>query len=163
MDWIELYNDIHNKLNNITPLYFDCGQLCNNACCSSSNNSGMVLFPYEDEYYKSISHTFSITDGNFYKLLVCDGTCDRDIRPLSCIIYPLFPYLYEDDRLDLKLDTRAYNKCPLYFTDIEQLKLQPLFRLKLFKIFEQLIKNDEINLFLKKLTKELVSIENLIK
>ena len=163
MNWINFYSSIHKSINNVTPLYFDCGELCNKACCSSINNNGMMLFPNEDLYINSIENDFIINNGDNFKLLICKGTCNRAIRPLSCIIYPLFPYLYNDERLDLKLDPRAYNKCPLFYSDIEQLKLQPLFRLKLFKIFENIKQNKEINIFLKRITIELLEIEKFIK
>jgi len=162
MDYIKFYKHIYEKFSIITPLYFDCGQLCNNKCCQN-NNKGMILFPFEEEFLNSFENDYNIVKSNSYNILYCDGTCNRNFRPLSCIIFPLFPFLFEDGRLDIRLDPRSKNFCPLYYQDIPELEFQPLFRIKLFILFNELIKDDNIKEFLKKLTLELIEIEKFTK
>ncbi|MBN2851610.1 MAG: hypothetical protein JXQ23_02605 [Clostridia bacterium] len=158
MNWIEYYQNLYHKFSQLTPLYFDCGQLCSKICCAD-NDKGMILFPHEESYIESLSLDYRIQENEGYHFLFCNGSCERDFRPLACIMFPLFPFLYEDGRLDLKLDTRGKNLCPLCSVDMEELRLQPLFRLRLFKLFTVMIKNEEISDYLKKLTLELIEIE----
>ncbi len=162
MDWINYYKHIYNKISPLTPLYFDCGELCNQKCCQD-NGKGMILFPHEKEYLNTLSTDFTIVENNDFDTLFCTGVCQRETRPIACVIYPLFPYLYEDGRLDIRIDIRGKNSCPLYYDDFEELSLQPLFRLKLFVLFEEMIKDKEIFKFLRMMTDELLTIEKLTK
>lgn len=159
MNWINVYKDIYKKYSKITPLYFDCGELCNRKCCDTSKESYMMLFPHEDEYIKSIETDYKIIESNGYKYINCGGVCNREYRPLSCVIFPLFPYLDDDGRLNLDIDLRSKNYCPLALDNMEELKLQPLFRLKLFKLFYELIKYEEFNEFIKKISKDITELE----
>lgn len=70
-----LYNKVFKIIKDYTPLTVDCGVLCNHACCKGDENTGMLLFPFEET-----SLDVKITeDGN--RLAVCNGSCDRNIRP----------------------------------------------------------------------------------
>lgn len=162
MNWINYYKQIYKKISPLTPLYFDCGELCNEKCCQD-NGKGMILFPNEDEYINSLTTDFNIIKTEKINTLFCTGTCKRNTRPIACVIYPLFPYLYEDGRLDLRKDIRGKNNCPLYYDDFDELSLQPLFRLKLFNLFNEMIKNKEVYQFLRMMTDELLTIEKLTK
>lgn len=96
----------------ITPLTFDCGLLCGSRCCKGGKDAGMRLFPGETP---DGSFTVQKTpDGG--RLLLCGGHCDRKVRPLSCRIFPLFPYLGEDGRIRAGFDPRAFAVCPLVRT-----------------------------------------------
>ena len=33
---------------NVTPLDFDCGKLCDGKCCKGTDDTGMILFPGEE-------------------------------------------------------------------------------------------------------------------
>jgi len=162
MNWIEYYHNLYKKCTLLTPLYFDCGQLCHNKCCED-NGKGMILFPHEELYLQSITTDYRITENDGYHILYCQGICDRSIRPLSCLIFPLFPFLYEDGRLDLKWDPRGKNLCPLCSLGMDELRLQPLFRLRLFKLFNDMLEMEDIRNFLKKMTAELLEIERFTK
>lgn len=162
MNWTEYYKNLYKKFSRLTPLYFDCGELCNKVCCKNEGK-GMILFPHEEMYLKSLPLDFKIIENEGYHFLFCNGSCVRDCRPLACIMFPLFPFLSEDGRLDLKADPRGRNICPLCSVDLDELKLQPLFRLKLFRLFTDMIENREINDFLKKLTLELLEIDRFTK
>ncbi|MBQ9913907.1 MAG: hypothetical protein IJO73_06740 [Clostridia bacterium] len=89
-----------------TPLSADCGLLCDKACCRGDGETGMLLFPGEDTPLPVIER-----DG--VRLCVCEGSCDRSTRPLSCIIFPFFPYMTEDGKIKAAADIRGINICPL--------------------------------------------------
>ena len=72
----------------------------------------MLLFPGEEALYRELPEGFSITrdegavPGAY--LLTCEGWCDREMRPLSCRLFPLLP-----TRKGAKLDRRGWAVCPL--------------------------------------------------
>lgn len=109
-------------LADITPLDMDCGQLCGHACCCPQDTDdeglqcGMRLFPGEEDFLKdsSLSNSASLIpcrDGS--TLLICGGSCRRSSRPLSCRLFPLFPYVDEAGRVKAVYDPRAWRVCPL--------------------------------------------------
>lgn len=89
----------------LTPLKADCGVVCNAACCKGDSDTGMLLFPHEDT-------VLSITEKDGRRLAVCDGTCDRKTRPLSCRIFPFFPAVTESG-IEVTADYRGAAVCPL--------------------------------------------------
>ncbi len=95
-----------NIISDFTPLYADCGLICDKSCCKGDNNTGMLLFPGEDTNLRTI-----VKDG--VCLCVCDGSCNRDDRPLSCMIFPFFPYMDTDGKIRAVTDTRGINICPM--------------------------------------------------
>ncbi len=103
----------YSVLRRVTPLNFDCGKICNGKCCKGDEKTGMLLFPGEEKLIDPNINIIETESGD--KLAVCDGTCDRNRRPLSCRIYPLFPIIYENnDKTVIKVvfDFRA--DCPLW-------------------------------------------------
>ena len=50
-------------------------------------------------------------------ILLCDGHCQRDMRPFACRIFPLFPLVRRKDdgayAIDIIYDPRAASICPL--------------------------------------------------
>ena len=162
-DFIDIYSHAYTMLKDRTPVMFDCGNLCSSACCHD-NGLGMLLFPYEDIFINSIPNDFIIKnsniviDGYTVKLLYCKGTCNRNIRPLACRIFPLFPYTYEDNRVSVKFDPRASGTCPLLLTDVEGIYMSGVFRLMIYKTALMLIDNPLIQAFLIHMTKELETI-----
>lgn len=99
-------------LEDLTPLTTDCGAVCDGRCCQESADSqGMLLFPGEEILLADAGYTITPADGGY--LLTCDGTCDRTRRPLSCRIFPLFPYVTEEGRVRAVYDPRGYRLCPL--------------------------------------------------
>ena len=119
------YNYLYRKLNNRTPLKTDCGKLCSNACCVDSDGEemGMYLFPKEEEMFLD-KPDFRIEDGFFSymgkkaKILYCKPYCKRSERPLSCRIFPLFPYITIDGELKIIVDPRSRSMCPLYKAEL---------------------------------------------
>ncbi len=106
-------------LDTLTPLRQDCGALCGAACCQpdAEADSGMYLFPGEAALYATadwarVLPTRWVVDGAPVPLLVCEGRCPRDQRPLSCRLFPLAPRI-QNGVLTLRMDPRARPVCPL--------------------------------------------------
>lgn len=92
-----------------TPLNYDCGKICNGKCCKGDENTGMIIFPGEEKFLDE-NIEIKETDSGM-KIAVCNGNCDRNKRPLSCRIYPLFPIIRENEKIKAIVDIRA--DCPL--------------------------------------------------
>lgn len=114
-------------LDQVTPLYRDCGALCALACCQSDEAGlgGMLLHPGEAALYNKLPPGFSIQkdcsllpDG---QLLRCEGRCDRAERPLACRVFPLM-FITKGEGLDVALDPRAWPLCPLMPSGIPGLR-----------------------------------------
>ena len=101
-------------LESLTPLKRDCGRSCGAACCQSDEDGqgGMLLFPGEEKLYASLPMGWTIEPNHAVipngLLLICDGHCDRSMRPLSCRLFPLLP-----TRTGARMDRRAWAVCPL--------------------------------------------------
>lgn len=96
-------------LRRTTPLDFDCGKICNGKCCKGDEKTGMLLFPGEENLIDPYINVIETESGD--KLAVCNGSCDRNRRPLSCRIYPLFPVITGEGNVKVSFDYRA--ECPL--------------------------------------------------
>jgi len=108
---------------NVTPFSFDCGDLCDKACCSGDGE--VKLLPKEHELFTDVSG-FSYNKGN----LVCSTNCseNRGVRPFYCRIFPLLPLVKkENGALIIKLvfDPQGENICPIIK---ENLKTDFLFK-----------------------------------
>lgn len=156
----EIYKSIYRFFGDTTPLFGDCGSLCGKACCESDDASeeetGMYLFPGEkalflhDDNFKVIPSEFTYGNNNVADIVICNGPCARDMRPLSCRIFPLIPY-YKNGKLNIIQDPRAKHVCPLAQRQALPY-LDPAFSLKIEKTFRLLIKFPEIRAFLTGLT-----------
>lgn len=160
----EIYTEVYRLLESRTPVMFDCGSLCSSSCCQN-NGLGMLLFPYEEIFMASLNNDFIIKDSNIdiegykVKLLYCSGTCERSVRPVSCRIFPLFPFAYEDERISVEFDPRASRTCPLLLTDVDGIYMSGLFRLMVHKAAVLLSKDPMIMKFMVHLTKELETLK----
>ena len=114
MDALEAVIRARELLSDVTPLKTDCGRVCGGACCQADEDGqgGMLLFPGEERLYDSLPPGWRVErDDGVLKgalLLICDGTCDRDKRPLSCRLFPLLP-----TAKGCRMDRRAWAVCPL--------------------------------------------------
>ncbi len=108
----DVINEARELLVDLTPLHVDCGQTCSVSCCKASEDrEGMLLFPGEERLYENTDfHLQSVAGG---VLLTCDGHCDRDMRPLACRLFPLFPHVDENGRVKAVYDPRGWRLCPL--------------------------------------------------
>lgn len=104
-------------LDALTPLATDCGAYCGAACCRADGDAqGMLLLPGEAELYAHCDFA-QVCPAEFAGLadpamLVCQGWCRRDERPLCCRLFPLAPRLTPDG-FDVRIDRRAFAVCPL--------------------------------------------------
>lgn len=157
-DKIYLIKKAYELLERVTPLTYDCGKLCGEKCCKGDSNTGMWLFPYEEELLKN-TDDFEIKecDGNFgYKMLVCHGKCDRKTRPLACRIYPYFPMI-TDDGYDARADIRGIISCPILFNNI---KTDYSFIRQIRKIARLFDRDDELKAYVKNINTLLDDIES---
>ena len=105
-------------LSGLTPLKADCGRLCGGACCQGDEATGMLLFPGEEALYAHCAFArvlpagFSL-GGQGVSLLVCQGRCERENRPIACRLFPLFLRFREDGSTRVVMDRRARALCPL--------------------------------------------------
>ena len=103
----------------ITPLAGDCGRFCGGACCRGDAGTGMLLFPEEAQLYRGcrfgrvIKAHYSI-GGHIGRLFVCGGACPRELRPLSCRLFPLLPAVRAGASPDVRMDPRSASVCPLH-------------------------------------------------
>ncbi|MEX1377359.1 MAG: hypothetical protein AB1Z23_07760 [Eubacteriales bacterium] len=130
-----------------TPMNFDCGTMCQRACCVSEGY--MMVFPYEMPMLQNKNYIFKKADLISYgkiDVVTCDGTCDRNSRPFSCRIYPLAPK-FIDDEIFVRLDVRGRPTCPLCHKSMSS--LNKVFIEKVKKAFIHLSKDSEMKQFLK--------------
>lgn len=161
-----LYKTAYAYSNSMTPMLFDCGELCATKCCTG--NKGMLLFPFEEDYISQFDNEYIITKSNIVinnravRLLNCNGNCCRGLRPLSCRFFPLFPFLDESGKLELKFDPRAQGICPLQLTDLEGIYIRGIFRLKALKLANILCSEEHIRKFIQRMTLELKEYERFL-
>lgn len=118
--------EAYQAIGDLTPLKMNCGRLCNAACCQSddSGENGMLLFPYEEWFYRKPIEGFAFhlaEDDSLFKggkRLVCEGGCPRELRPLACRLFPLRIKLSSDPlgehtEVVPEIDPRAWCCCPL--------------------------------------------------
>ena len=147
-DYEKLYSKVFKILGDLTPLNVDCGVLCNRACCKGNENEGMRLFPFE-------TTTLNIKETEYgEKLAVCNGTCNRNQRPLSCRIFPFFPTVDHKGKIYVEVDWRAKNLCPL-IEHSDELFFNRKFFKSLKKVGKILSKNNKCLEFLQKNTEEI--------
>lgn len=160
----EELNKAYELLEKVTPLDFDCGNLCRNKCCKGSDRDGMLLFPSEKEFFKNNTNFKVYYDEKFdCDAVVCLSPCKRDERPLSCRLFPLFPYAEEKDGenvLNVALDVRAFGVCPIA-EDKNQLSRKFLRNVRIVSAVLQ--RNNEIVDFLKRVSKDMLDLGALTK
>lgn len=97
-----------------TPMLTDCGVRCGAACCEPDEDGqgGVYLFPGEKPLLGD-AEWGHFDEDTFAPMLVCDGMCDRDRRPLACRIFPLTPVRNAEGKWTVRMDIRAQAMCPL--------------------------------------------------
>lgn len=162
-------------LGTLTPLKADCGMLCGGACCKGGENDGMRLFPSEQTSFKTVKIaetevynkginrkicTGKTGDNATVELCVCNGKCNRTMRPLACRIFPLFPLILKDGTITVAADARAYRLCPLV-KNAENVKFDKSFVTAVRRAGRALYKNAECRDFLKRSTEEILLYQKL--
>ncbi len=156
MQATKIYEEAYRLLEHVTPLKVDCGLLCSGACCvSEDEEAGMYLYPGERSMYKNVQTPWLRIEASAFlygendktaPIAICDGTCNRALRPLSCRIFPLIPYLKEDGRAEMIIDPRARAMCPLAQT-FTLADFEPEFVRRVKLIFGVLLKNKNVRDF----------------
>ena len=118
----ELLMKAYKLTDNVTPQRFDCGKLCNAACCknlsSLSEKTGMQLLPYEKAFLEiNAENNYTYIKSGTTDVLICDGNCNRKFRPFACRIFPYYASV-TDTKISLKKDPRAASVCPLLLSKV---------------------------------------------
>ena len=142
-----LYKNAKAVMEDKTPLKKDCGLLCDKACCKGDKDTGMLLFPFEET-------KLSVTEKDSVRLCVCDGSCDRQERPLSCMIFPFFPYITHEGRLKVIPDIRGGGICPIV-RNFTETKVDRRFLRRVKKVGRLLVKDEECRLFIEGISREM--------
>ena len=149
-----LYKKAERILGDKTPLKKDCGLICQGACCKGDRETGMLLFPEEET-------TLDVIEKDGVRLAVCDGKCKREERPLSCMIFPFFPYITAEGRVKVIPDIRGYSVCPLVrnFSDV---KFDRSFLRRIRDVGRLLMTDDDCKAFLLDISDEMDKIIDLM-
>lgn len=141
----------YSVLRNVAPLEIDCGKICHGKCCKGDGKTGMILFPGEENLIDPQIKIIKNKGGDSFA--VCNGTCDRNKRPLACRIYPLFPIIKKDEAgeyIEVDFDSRA--DCPLVKGDYE---ITRDFVKKVKRVGKYLLLNEETQKYYRELSDEI--------
>ena len=122
---------IYRLLDKVSPVPFDCGQMCSAACCTCGKEDeslGMYLLPGEHKVYSKedtwLSWSYEYAEdmdfpeswkGKVY-FVRCNNPphCSREKRPMQCRTFPLTPHIDECGELTLiPNDSELPYYCPL--------------------------------------------------
>lgn len=146
----EVFQQIYDLLNSVNHVPYDCGTLCQKACCRRSEpGMGIYLLPNEHlvlqgetdwltwEEHLAQNYDFPASwRGNTY-FLNCNGNCPREKRPIQCRTFPLTPHLSREGELMLIWETLELPySCPLL---ANREALQEDFTEALFKAWQILV------------------------
>ena len=152
---------MYEKLDQVTPLDFDCGTLCDQVCCAYEEegciNKDLVLclvpgeeLMYENSDYfdlysvdpKELDYPRKWKDDVF--LVECNNPphCDRSIRPIQCRTFPLVPHISKDGQLHIILDENEFPyECPIIRDNIP---LNEDFIKVIYEVWTKLITNPNV-------------------
>lgn len=158
---------VYSLLEKITPLKFDCGKLCDGACCKdnvfSNENEGMLLLPFEKEYLSGKG--FDIKETSDASFIFCAGKCDRKYRPFMCRIFPYYIRIKQNGasvKINIITDPRALSFCPVA-KRIKGARTNILFKRSILRAARILIKDKETKAQLLKTSEECDNIYELYK
>ncbi len=168
------FKAIYRLLDRVSPVPYDCGQLCGSACCMSEDTDpdafGIYLLPGEEKLFTGdedwltwswdMAEDYDFPDswhGKVY-FIKCNTppVCERAMRPLQCRTYPLAPHIdvieEEGERKEvLRLilsDIDAPYSCPLIdgqMDDEEEFGLDERFVKATYTVWKRLIKDPLIH------------------
>ena len=148
-----LYNKAKKAIGDHTPLKADCGQLCGGACCKGDENTGMLLFPFEETALETKS-------AGKRTLAVCNGHCNRDERPLSCMIFPFFPCVDETGKITVRPDLRGMPVCPM-LGHADEIVFDTVFLRRVARVGRILSRDKESRQMLEEISKEIDDYEKM--
>jgi len=140
----DLIYEAYEIIGGLTPVKnADCGKLCDKACCKVEG-AGMLLFPGEENIFDGIPGFYIVKikymDVPGMKLLMCDGECDRALRPFACRMFPAAPKIDVDGNVIAVPDIRGRRLCPIW--DLKNADKN--FVRAVQKAFELLAKNEKM-------------------
>ena len=150
----KLYGQANRIIGDKTPLKKDCGQICKGECCKGDSDTGMLLFPYEES-------ELNIKEKDGVRLAVCRGKCNRAERPLSCRIFPFFPYVTAEGKIKVIPDVRGINTCPL-ISHFSEVRFDKGFLYRVKKVGRLLYTDEECRRFLIETSREIDMILSLL-
>lgn len=151
----KLYKEVKRIIGDKTPLKKDCGTVCGAACCKGDKDTGMLLFPFEET-------TLTVNEKDGVRLAVCDGSCKRYERPLSCRIFPFFPYVTAQGKIAVIPDIRGVNVCPLV-SNFSEVQFDRGFLWRVKKVGRLLYADEACREFLTETSREMDSIISLME
>ena len=151
----DFYETAKEIIGDKTPLFKDCGLVCDKACCKGDETTGMILFPNE-------TTEFNVVEKDGVRLCVCGGECNRANRPLSCMIFPFFPYIDENGKVKTVLDSRGAGVCPLVSLQ-DEVMFNKAFIRRVSKLGRFLKQDDECRKFLYETSREIDKLNLFIK
>ena len=151
----KLYKEASRIIGDKTPLRKDCGEVCGGACCKGDTETGMLLFPFEES-------TLTVKEKEGVRLAVCNGSCNRDERPLSCRIFPFFPYVTAEGKIRVIPDIRGVNVCPL-ISHFDDVRFDRGFLWRVKKVGRLLYRDDACREFLIETSREIDKILSLLE
>lgn len=154
----EIIEKIYKKLDEVSPLDYDCGKLCGEICCTYDDedyqNKDLMIYllPGEELIYEDdssfelrhfgideINYPYSWKNGVYTVICKNPPLCNRDIRPIQCRTFPLIPHISKDRKFHLIYDESEYPyKCPLIN---ENIKLNDDFVKETYKVWRLLLNN----------------------
>lgn len=150
---VELIRAAYAVIDNLTPMKTDCGKLCGKICCKG-DEAGMLLFPGEESLFAGVPgfriEEIEYMDVSEMKLLICDGVCTRDLRPLACRIFPCAPNIDIDGNITAAGDIRGRRMCPIW--DLK--KVDKNFIEAVEKAFDILSKDETMLFFMRLISAE---------
>lgn len=154
--FLEIYKDF----DKITPIRRNCGKICSSKCCSGKSTDGMLLFPGEESIFENEDGFNVYFDKKYgYYCVSCNGSCKRELRPLSCRIFPYFIYIKEKDGTPtVAPDMRAVDFCPLL---TKNYKINSDFMRQLRILSKKLSRETDIKDFLCTITEKLTDFNGL--
>ena len=124
---LSILKRIYKILDSVTPIDSDCGELCRVRCCKGGDRDGMWLLPDEDLLLKDADF-LTIHETLEGKYAVCNGRCNRNLRPIACRIFPYSPLLFRTrtGRHSVRPvpDSRALASCALFNTGAPEINAE---------------------------------------
>lgn len=135
----ETIKEIYDKLEEVSPVDFDCGKLCGEVCCVYDNENEdseelvLYLLPgeelmYEDSDsfelyyvdYREIKYPRSWKNQAYLVRCINPPNCNRSIRPIQCRTFPLIPHLTKHGEFHLVFDEHEFPyECPIIHENIK--------------------------------------------
>ena len=93
---------------------------------------------------------------------MCNGSCNRNERPLACRIFPFFPTVDLRGKVYIEKDSRATLLCPL-LEHSDEIIFDPRFFKALKRVGKLLAKDNECLEFLRCITDEIDTYNSFLK